>query len=58
MAIEDDLPFKVVKDLDAHDELLALTANLAVGQGAFGAAARLYADENRRTASGRPPRAV
>jgi hypothetical protein len=45
MAIDDDLPFKVVKDLGAHDELMALAANLPIGQGAFGAAARLYADE-------------
>ena len=34
--------FKVVKDLGAHDEVLALSATLPIALGAFGAAVRMY----------------
>jgi hypothetical protein len=43
--VEDDLGFKVVKDLGAHDELLALAANLPIAQGAFAAAVKMYPGE-------------
>ena len=43
--IEDDLGFKVVKDLGAHDEVLALAATLPIALGAFGAAVKMYPGE-------------
>jgi hypothetical protein len=33
--IEDELSFKVVKDLGGQDELLALAASLPIARGAF-----------------------
>jgi len=35
---DEELGFKVVKDLGAHDELLALAATLPIARGAFDAA--------------------
>jgi len=43
--IEDDLGFKVVKDLGAHDEVLVLAATLPIALGAFGAAVKMYPGE-------------
>jgi len=43
--IEDELDFKVVKDLGAQDELLALAASLEIAKGAFDAALRVYPGE-------------
>ena len=43
--IEDELGFKVVKDLGAHDELLALAATLPIARGAFDAAVKMYPGE-------------
>jgi hypothetical protein len=40
--IEDDLGFKVVKDLGAHDELLARAATLPIARGAFQAAVKMF----------------
>ena len=42
---DEDLGFKVVKDLGAHDELLARAATLPIALGAYGAAVRMYPDE-------------
>jgi hypothetical protein len=39
--IEDELGFKVVKDLGAHDELLALAATLPIARGAYDAAVKM-----------------
>jgi len=43
--IEDDLSFKVVKDLGALYEVLAIAATLPIALGAFGAAVRMYPGE-------------
>ena len=43
--VHDDLGFKVVKDLGAHDELLALAANLPIARSAFAAAVKMYPGE-------------
>jgi hypothetical protein len=43
--IEDELGFKVVKDLGVHDEILALAANLPIARGAFEAAVKMYPGE-------------
>jgi hypothetical protein len=42
---DEDLSFKVVKDLGAHDELLALAATLPIAHGAFEAAVKMYPGE-------------
>ena len=42
---DEDLGFKVVKDLGAHDELLACAATLPIALAAYGAAVRMYPDE-------------
>jgi hypothetical protein len=43
--IEDELGFKVVKELGAHDELLALAATLPIARGAFEVAVKMYPGE-------------
>jgi len=43
--IDDGLGFKVVKDLGAHDELLARAATLPIALAAYGAAVRMYPGE-------------
>ena len=40
-----DPGFKVVKDLGAHDELLALAATPPIAKGAFAAAVKMYPGE-------------
>jgi hypothetical protein len=42
---DEDLSFKVVKDLGAHDELLALAANLPIARAAYEAAVKMYPGE-------------
>ena len=42
---DEDLTFKVVKDLGAHDEVLARAANLPIARGAFDAAVKMYPGE-------------
>jgi hypothetical protein len=40
--IEDDLGFKIVKDLGVHDEVLALAATLPIARGAYQAAVKMF----------------
>jgi hypothetical protein len=42
---DDDLGFKIVKDLGAHDEVLARAANLPIARGAYDAAVKMYPGE-------------
>ena len=42
---DEELGFKVVKDLGAHDEILARAANLLIARGAYAAAVKMYPDE-------------
>jgi hypothetical protein len=42
---DEDLGFKIVKDLGAHDEVLARAANLPIARGAYLAAVKMYPDD-------------
>ena len=52
--IEGELGFKIVKDLGAHDELLALAATLPLARAAYEAAVKMYPDAIRRAAQSWP----
>jgi hypothetical protein len=41
----EDLGFKIVKDLRAHDEVLAARPNLPIARGAYESAVRMYPGE-------------
>jgi len=45
MALPEDLPFKVVRDIGGQDEILARSASLIIARGAYGAAVGMYPRE-------------